>query len=275
MNTPDPLGLPPQSRHYFVDEAGDPVLFDARGNALPGQEGCSRHFILGVLDVPDPVALATDMEALRAQLLADPYFHGVPSMQPERRKTAWAFHAKDDLPEVRREVFRVLMTHDVRFFAVVRDKLRVLDYVRQRNRNDVSYRYRPNDLYDTLVSRLFKDRLHLTPEVNVCFAERGKSDRTAALGQALEMARQRFNAKWQRATQAVIRTRQSSPSRDVPLQAADYFLWALQRHFERQESRYIELVWPKVGLVHAVDETDMAPYGVYYTKKKPLTKGSG
>lgn len=273
--TQDPLLAPTLSRHYYVDEAGDPVLFDARGNALPGQEGCSKYFILGVLDVPDPQALAADMETLRAQLLSDPYFDGVPSMQPERKKTAQAFHAKDDLPEVRREVFRVLMRHDVRFFAVVRNKLRVLDYVRQRNQNDVSYRYRPNELYDTLVSRLFKDRLHLTPEVNVCFAERGKSDRTAALGQALETARQRFNVKWQRSTQALIRTRQSSPARDVPLQAADYFLWALQRHFERQESRYIEMLWPKVGLVHAVDETDRAAYGVYYTKKKPLTKGSG
>lgn len=265
----------PIQRHYFVDEAGDPVLFDARGNAMPGQEGCSKHFILGVLDVPDPVSLAAELEALRAQLLADPYFHGVPSMQPERRKTAWAFHAKDDLPEVRREVFKVLMTHEVRFFAVVRDKARVLDYVRQRNRNDVAYRYRPNELYDSMVSRLFKDRLHLTPEVNVCFAERGKSDRSAALAAALETARQRFNAKWQRSTQSVIRARESSPARDVPLQAADYFLWALQRHYERRESRYLDLVWPKVGLVHAVDETDVAPYGAYYTKKKPLTKVSG
>ncbi len=61
----------------------------------------------------------------------------------------------------------------------------------------------------------------------------------------------------------------------MPLQAADYFLWALQRHFERGESRYIEMLWPKVGLIHAVDETGGAPYGVYYTKKKPLVKASG
>lgn len=275
MNAPGDADLPQQNRHYFVDEAGDPVLFDARGNALPGQAGCSKYFMLGVLDVPAPLALAAELEALRAQLLADPYFRGVPSMQPERRKTAWAFHAKDDLPEVRREVFRLLVAHEVRFFAVVRDKARVLDYVRQRNRNDVAYLYNPNELYDTLVSRLFKERLHLTPEVDVCFAARGKSDRSAALAKALETARQRFNTQWQRSTQAVIRARESSPARDVPLQAADYFLWALQRHYERQESRYLDMVWPKVGLVQAVDETDVAPYGAYYTKKKPLIKISG
>lgn len=265
----------PVQRHYFVDEAGDPVLFDAKGRALPGQDGCSRHFILGVLDVADPVALGAELESLRAELLADPYFRDVPSMQPERRKTAWMFHAKDDVPEVRREVFRVLMRHPVQFFAVVRDKHTVLDYVRQRNRLDERYRYHPNELYDTMVARLFKNRLHLTPEVHVCFAERGQSDRTAALGQALETARKRFEAQWQRNNAVVIRARQSSPRREVPLQATDYFLWALQRHFERGESRYIEMLWPQVGLVHAVDETEVAPYGVYYTKKKPLPKGSG
>lgn len=257
-------------RYYFVDEAGDPTLFDARGRALPGREGCSKFFILGVLDVTDPVTLSVELEGLRAQLLADPYFRDVPSMQLAQRKTAIAFHAKDDVPEVRREVFRVLMRHEVHFFAVVRDKQKVLDYVRQRNQNDERYRYRPNELYDTMVSRLFKNRLHLTPEVEVCFAERGKSDRSAALRLALETARLRFETKWQRPVSATIHARQSTPARDVALQAADYFLWALQRHFERAESRFIELVWPKVGLVHAVDETAAAPYGTYYTKKKPL-----
>jgi hypothetical protein len=262
-------------RFYFVDEAGDPTLFDAKGHMLPGREGCSRFFMLGVLEVADPQALAKSLDALRAQLVSDPYFRAVPSMQPHRRKTALAFHAKDDVPEVRREVFRLLMDHDVQFYAVVRDKQRVLDYVLQRNRNDVSYRYNPNELYDTLVSRLFKDRLHLTPEVHVCFAERGKSDRSAALSRALDTARKRFDAQWQRNSAGEIRVRQSSPAYDAPLQAADYFLWALQRRYERGESRYIELLWPKVGVIHAVDETDAAPYGVYYTKKKPLTKVSG
>ena len=43
-----------------------------------------------------------------------------------------------------------------------------------------------------------------------------------------------------------------------------------QRHYARQESRYLEMMWGKVSLIHAVDETDQAPYGVYYSKTKPL-----
>ncbi|MBQ0959984.1 DUF3800 domain-containing protein [Ideonella sp. 4Y11] len=265
--------VPPVRRHCYVDEAGDPTLFSARGQVRVGEEGCSRYFMMGALEVTEPGRLAQDLTALRADLMADPYFRGVPSMQPEARKTAAAFHAKDDVAEVRREVFRVLTQHALTFFAVVRDKRRVLAYVQGRNQLDPAYRYQPNELYDTLVSRLFKNRLHLTPEVDVCFAARGQSDRTAALRLALDKARSRFESTWRREVDASIVARQSTPRHEAGLQAVDYFLWALQRHFERGESRYAELVWPQVGVVHAVDDTEHAAYGTYYTKKKPLTWG--
>ena len=262
--------LAEQRRFYFVDEAGDATLFDSKGRVLVGEPGCSRHFMLGVLDVKQPQALGGDLAALRQRLLADPYFRNVPSMQPERRKTALAFHAKDDLPEVRREVFQLLARHELQFHAVVRDKLRVLDYVRSRNQVGGRYRYQPNELYDNLVARLFKNRLHLTPEVEVCFASRGKADRSAALRRALETARSRFEGKWQREVVSELTVRQAAAARDACLQAADYFLWALQRHYEQGESRYAQLIWPQVGVVQAIDETDLTPYGRYYTKKKPL-----
>ena len=257
-------------RFYFVDEAGDAALFNEKGRVLVGTPGCSRFFMLGVLHVADPVALGADLVALRQRLLADPYFHNVPSMQPERHKTAVAFHAKDDLPEVRREVFQVLGRHPLQFHAVVRNKQRVLDYVLRRNQVDERYRYQPNELYDNLVARLFKDRLHLTPEVEVCFASRGKSDRSTALRLALQTARGRFELKWKREVKSTVVVRQAAAAREPALQAADYFLWALQRHYELAESRFVQLIWPQVGVVQAIDETHVAPYGSYYTKKKPL-----
>ena len=88
-----------------MDEAGDANLFNKKGRLRLGAEGCSRYFILGILDVPDPDRLSQELNSIRAQLLADPYFKKVPSMQSEAHKTAQAFHAKDDVPEVRREVF--------------------------------------------------------------------------------------------------------------------------------------------------------------------------
>lgn len=265
----------PVMRHYFVDEAGDGTLFSRRGQVIVDTEGCSRFFILGLLDVSDPQLLQDRMADLRAELLADPYFKGVPSMRLEEGKTAVAFHAKDDLPEVRREVFSLLRsTPGLRFFAVVADKLRVLEYVRQRNFRQPSYRYHPNELYDYLVRRLFRDRLHKDAGYNVYFALRGKSDRTAALRQALEQARFNFQRKKGIHSNTPITLQAGRPAQFAGLQAVDYFLWALQRLYERGEERYVIYLWSAFRLVHDIDDTRQASYGAYYTQKKPLTAAS-
>jgi hypothetical protein len=259
-------------RHYFVDEGGDSTLFSKTGKTLVGTEGCSRFFILGLLDVPDPVALNDRFDELRARLMSDSYFKSVPSMQPDERKTALAFHAKDDLPEVRRDVFQILRgTEGLRFFAVVADKLSVLEYVRQRNKREPAYRYHPNELYDSLTERLFRERLHQSSGYDIIFSKRGKSDRTAALHQALEAARSRFVTQQEITSLASLNIAVATPKEHAGLQAVDYFIWALQRLYERGEDRYLTYLWQAFGLVHDIDDTRKTHYGVYYTQNKPLT----
>lgn len=266
MNTPDP----PSTLHFFVDEAGDPTLFDAKGRILVGQEGCSKTFILGKLDVEDPVALHAALEQLRADLLADPYFKRVPSMQAERGKTARAFHAKDDVPEVRREVFKVLARFDLRFYGVVRHKTALLDYVRQRNEREAGYRYRGDELYDTLVEELFRRYHPLADRLEICFATRGNKARTHAFRSAIEKAEARFESQYGIRRSAEVAIVASTPPQKAGLQAVDYFLWALQRHYERDESRYVELVWDKVVEIEDLDRIEGGRKGVIYNKKRPL-----
>ena len=50
----------------------------------------------------------------------------------------------------------------------------------------------------------------------------------------------------------------------------DYFLWALQRFYERRETRYTDLIWPFVGEVHDLDHTLEGRRGVYYGKGRRL-----
>ncbi len=258
-------------RHYFVDEAGDPSLFKKHGTSIVGTEGCSKFFILGMVDIEEPQIVAAELEALRARLLADPYFKGIPSFHPARRKTALMFHAKDDLPEVRREVFSQLLKHKIRFYAVVRDKQAVLNKIVEHQKTSPSYRYHPNQLYDRCVSRLFKERLHQHDGYLIHFARRGSSDRTAALESALETSRRNFRAKWGIDTNSPIEIRAAQPHEVICLQAVDYYLWAIQRLYERGEDRFLQLVWSQAGLVHDVDDTRQAGYGVYYTQRNPLT----
>ena len=258
-------------RFYFVDEAGDPVLFGKRGQVIINTEGCSRFFILGILDCSQPGALTNELNNLRQNLLADPYFKKVPSMQPEAGKTYFAFHAKDDIPEVRHEVFSMLREADVKFLAVVRRKERVLEYVRQRNMSDPLYRYNPNELYDYMVRVLFKNLLHKEEYYEITFAKRGNQDRTEALRASLIHAQRRFAEKWGKVVNSEINIFAKSPTESAGLQAVDYFLWSLQRLYERHEERYLEYLWPNYRLVHDLDDTREAKYGIYYDKKKPLT----
>lgn len=266
---------PNDSTHYFVDESGDGVLFGSQGRVLLGQPEGRSHFMLGVLQVPQPQILAAELESLRQDLLKDPYFKNVASMQPERNKTALMFHAKDDVPEVRREVFKVLARHEMKFYAVVRDMRYVLAYVQERNARSANYRYRPDELYDQTVARLFKDRLHSYEACRISYGVRGTADRTRAFQNALALARTRFEQKWGKTVTTQIELVPSSPRKEPCLQAVDYMLWALHRYYSRQEGRFIELLWNKVGLIHAVDDTANAAYGTYYTKKKPLPELTG
>lgn len=245
------------------------MLFNRKGNVIIGEPGCSKYFMLGLLEIADPSRLDADVEELRARLLADPYLQDVPSLKPEAGRTAVAFHATDDPPEVRREVYRLLLRHEIRAFAVVRNKHAVLRYVRERNQHDSAYRYHPNELYDHLVRRLFRDRLHTSSSYEVWFARRGKSDRTAALRQALEAARERFTQRFGISREVVLDVFAGQPKKSSGLQAVDYLLWALQRFYERQEVRYLRYSWPLFRLVHDVDDTGRNEYGEYYTKKRP------
>jgi hypothetical protein len=78
---PPSTASPADELHLFVDEAGDPNLFDAAGTLIVETDGCSRFFIMGKLEVENPDLLAGRLTELRTELLADPYFAGVPSFR--------------------------------------------------------------------------------------------------------------------------------------------------------------------------------------------------
>jgi hypothetical protein len=258
-------------RHYFVDEAGDGTIFNSKGRVIIGDEGCSKFFMLGLLNVNDFAKLSSELKTLHQELLADPYLKKVPSMQPEAKKTAITFHAKDDCQEVRREVFSLIIKHDVQFFALIRDKSVILQKINEHNLKSLSYRYHPNHLYDRCVSRLFRNQIHKEDGYTIHFAKRGNRDRTEALKKALEQARNNFRLKYGINTTSPIEVLPSTPLTSPCLQVVDYFLWALQRMYERGDDRYWDFISSKVSLVHDVDDTSNKAYGEYYVKKNKLT----
>lgn len=278
---PDENGKP---LYLFVDEAGDPTLFHSSGKPIVNTPGCSGFFILGKLEVDNPPALAEHLNALRQELLVDPYFDGVESFKRERKKTALLFHAKDDLPEVRYRVFSLLRSAGsaLRFHAVVCDKQALVRREMSKREQDPGYRYRPNALYDNLVRSLFAKFHRLADRYELCVAKRGNKDRNHAIAQALEHAERDFEARFgfSRGGKDVWRITISNPETTVCLQATDYFLWAVQRFYELRrhpqtgeelprEDRYLKLLWPQIGEIH---DLDFGPSrGTFFTVQRLLT----
>lgn len=286
-----PAPAEPGVQHLFVDEAGTPTLFHESGKPIADTYGCSRFFILGKLEVENPSALAAALTDLRQKMLADPLFAGTESFKPERKKTAVAFHAKDDLPEVRFRVFDLLrgFGSQLRFYAVVCDKLKLTERETAKRVMEAGYRFNENSIYDLLMRELFGKFHHLADRYEVNVARRGNSTRNEAIRAALTGAEQDFERKFG--------FRRSHPdawkitvlkSKEAPcLQAVDYFLWALQRFYEVKwdakarkkyldpstglfvrEDRFLNAMWPQVGEIH---DLDYGPaHGTFFTGRVPL-----
>lgn len=61
------------------------------------------------------------------------------------------------------------------------------------------------------------------------------------------------------------------PSKESCLQIIDYFLWALQRLYERHENRYFNYVKEKFTRIIDPDDKRVKANGVYYDLKNELS----
>ncbi len=151
------------------------------------------------------------------------------------------------------------------------------------------YRFNENSVYDALMRELFGKLHRLADRYEVCVAKRGNSPRNEAIKAALSHAETDFEKNFGfRRSQPDAWTITVQLSNDNPcLQAADYFLWALQRFYEvkynastRQpqvdastglairEDRFLNAVWPQVGEIH--DLHFGQPHGTLFTAQNRL-----
>lgn len=255
--------------HHFVDEAGDTTLFNRKKQVMLGRNGVSNYFMLGVAFIQDPIKLEISLSRLRAELLADPFLNRVPSLQPAHRKTALAFHAKDDVPEVRLRVFQLLAGLDIKMFVAIRTKRVLVEQARAIHR--FGGRVSENEIYDELFSTQFRNRLHLADFNEIIVARRGSKDRTKALVAAINEAKARSNPRIGSQWFGEVHLRTARPSESAGLQAVDYFLWALQRLYERGEDRFFAPLIRHYRLIMDLDDARRRTHGEWYSDSNPLT----
>ena len=243
--------------YYFVDESGDPVFYDKYRRLIVGKEGCSRIFMVGYISTNDPVALRNALSQLRASIITDTYYQGIPSLE----KTKRAFHAKDDIPEIREKVYRLIATLDFKAQFIVGRKIEKIFVTKHKSSTRM--------FYDDLVSKLFQNKLHTSLHNVIYISKRDNHTRQEPLQKAIDTAKAGFEKKWKTQVEVDTKILVQQPTDEPCLQIVDYMNWAIYRAFVRGEDRYYRLVADKVS--YLVDLYDSAKYPhTFYSKSNPF-----
>lgn len=202
-------GLGVVRKHYFVDEAGN---FD-----FSRKPSASRYFILTSVTMED--------------------CHQTKALLDLRRELAWngheltdAFHATTDKQRVRDRVFELIAAMDIHVDATIFEKSKTIP----ARQNDLPF-YKLawyHHAKSTVPSRVMHGE-----ELHVIAASLKTKNEQKAIASGIEdvivqTGRQLTDSKvhyWPAST-------------DPCLQVADYCCWAIQRKWERQDSRSHELI---------------------------------
>lgn len=244
-------------------------MFNKHGKIMLGTEGVSNVIILGFAEIADPDSIRQDLTDLRLSLVKDPYFTTTPSFDPGQRKTALGFHAKDDLPEVRRMVYELLRKHDVKVQVVIRRKSALLDD--RPLFKAMGHKITSQRIYEEMITRLFKNSLHFSEVIHIMFSQRGTSDRNTAYQKALEQARKNFWLQTGIKGDSEIKIYSQASFSDPCLQVIDYLLWPVFRLYEKQEDRFFNYMAEKYSLIVDVDDRRRFKYGEYYAKRNRIS----
>jgi hypothetical protein len=222
---------------YFIDEAGDPVFYNAKGEMIVGTEGCSKVLIIGYVRTADPEPIRKALEKVRREIKNDQYLKSVPSIQ----KSLQYFHAKDDCPEVREKVYKAIRNLKFKSEFIVARK----DEQRFRK----IHLGKEGVFYNDLVTRLFESRMHIAQVTKIYYAIRGNKVRQAPLSDAIQASKLSFESRHETKVNTLVDVLPQAMTGEPCLQVADYMLWALQRAYNRGDVRYLDFVKPRVAFI--------------------------
>lgn len=246
----------PENMYFFIDESGDPTFFDRRGNFIVGEEGCSRILLLGFIKTKNPKLIRESLEKLREEIAEDEYLKSIPSI----KKSIQCFHAKDDCPEVREKVYKLLKTMDFKAqFVVARKRLDI--FKKRHSKNE-------NTFYNEIATRLLENKLHQNNNI-IYFAKRGSKNRQKLLEQAVRSAVLNFESKHGLKIETNSEILVQVPTGEPCIQVVDYMNWAVQRAFTKGEQRYYDFVKNKISFICDIYDFDKYPNN-FYSKSNPF-----
>ena len=259
--------LPTHEYHRFIDEAGDMTFFGKGKVSLLGSDGVSKVFMLGMVHIKQPLPeVRTLIQEFVDQTCADPLFNQIASIKKRMDKDGMFLHAKDDPPELRYKFFELLRSKIEFSLQVVVGRKHTSRFVNKHNSQE-------KEFYADLLSHLLKDKASYDKLV-LNIADRASATRIQNLESALLKAHERHSKTHPSGQyRAKIAFNVQPYNQELLLAVVDYGLWAVQRVFEKGETRFYDSIREKVPLMLDLYDVDhYAKWGNYYSPKHPLTK---
>lgn len=252
--------------HRFLDEAGDTTFYGSGHKLMLGECGVSMSFIIGMLKVNEAIPeLRAAIQRSQTAIEQDAYVNRIPSVAKKISKGGFHFHAKDDPPEVREAFFKLIRGRQVTFEAVVARKIPSIFHHKHHGKEP--------EFYADLLSHLIKNKLARPGRLVLNVAHRANSTSNTNLESALRKAvsrvlRKEGTPEFRRKVVFNVQNQRKEPI----LSVADYCCWAVQRVFERGDTRYYDFLGDQIRLVvDLYDEANYAGSRHYYRDKHRLS----
>ena len=243
--------------NYFVDEAGDPVFYNSKGDLIVGEEGCSKFLMIGFIRTLDPEPIRKILSEVREKIKKDKYLRSIPSV----KKSLEFFHAKDDCPEVRHMVYEAISKMKFKGEFVIGRK--------HEKRFKTNHLGKESIFYNDLVTRLFQSRMHVSQATTIYFAVRGNKKRQVPLSDSIQSAKNYFEIHTGTKVNTTVDVFAQTMSGEPCLQVTDYMLWALQRAYSRGETRYLDFISNKIAFIWDIYDPKIPPkLNRYHSKNK-------
>jgi hypothetical protein len=234
-----------------LDEAGDTTFYGKGKIPLLGSVGVSKYFLLGILKINEPLEIIRNkIISLQNQIISDPYFHNIPSINKKKLNSGYFLHAKDDIPEVRKMAFDLILAIDCNFEAVVGRKDYNI-YEKKHNGNQAEF-------YADMLSNLLHENILFSDKLVLNIASRSRCTTNINLEKGLQKALLVSKHKLEnRVHDSEVKFNVQRPTTEPLINIADYFLWAIQRKVERDESRYCEFLNSKISKISYLYDLDV------------------
>jgi hypothetical protein len=162
-------------------------------------------------------------------------------------------------------MYDLIKSIDCSFEAVVGRKIISLYETKHKGKEEF--------FFADLLSILIENKLTSLDKLVLNVASRGKSTKNHNLELAMAMAKLRLKKK---SPNKILKTNVvfnvSTPLKEPLLNISDYFCWALQRVFERGDTRHYNYVKNQISLVRDIYDVDSySSSRNYYKPNNPLT----